>query len=130
MRQGHNRSTDDFSRFPPPGTLEFMGKSKKRRRTFVREWRKHRDLTQEQLAERVGVTQGAIAKLERGDMSYTQPMLEAIADALNCDVASLIMRDPTALDPIWSILDRISEDQKPLAARVLDAFTRKTGTDD
>ena len=63
-------------------------------RHFIREWRKHRNLTMEQLAEIIGVTQGAISQLERGQTNYTQPMLEALADALHCRPYDLIMRTP------------------------------------
>lgn len=83
-----------------------------RRRTFIRSWRQHRGLTIEQLAERVGVTHGAISQLERGLVNYTQPMLEAIADALMCEPADLIMRDPTREDAIWSIYDQLEPAQR------------------
>lgn len=83
-----------------------------RRRTFIRQWRQHRGLTIEQLAERVGVTHGAISQLERGLVNYTQPMLEAIADALMCEPADLLMRDPTREDAIWSIYDQLEPAQR------------------
>lgn len=83
-----------------------------RRRTFIRAWRQHRGLTIEQLAERVGVTHGAISQLERGLVNYTQPMLEAIADALMCEPADLIMRDPTREDALWSIYDQLEPAQR------------------
>lgn len=63
-------------------------------RHFIRQWRIHRGLTLEQLAERVGVTHGALSQLERGLVNYTQPMLESLAFALQCEPADLIMRDP------------------------------------
>lgn len=61
---------------------------------FVREWRKFRRLTQEQLAERIEQTSGAISQLENGLVNYTQPTLEAIAHALNCEPGDLLSRDP------------------------------------
>lgn len=67
-------------------------------RHFVRKWRKYRLLTMEQLAERVGVTHGAIGQLERGEVNYTQPMLEAIADALACHPGDLVSHDPIQKD--------------------------------
>ncbi|SHN18513.1 Helix-turn-helix [Roseibium suaedae] len=63
-------------------------------RHFIREWRKHRGMTMEQLAEAAGVTQGSISQLERGQINYTQPTLEAIAKALFCSPADLIMHTP------------------------------------
>jgi transcriptional regulator with XRE-family HTH domain len=92
------------------------------RRIFVREWRKHRGLTQEALAARVGVSQETISRLERGSIAYTQSMLEALADALACEPADLIMRDPSRADAIWTIWDQIPVQQRDQAAKVLEAF--------
>lgn len=96
-------------------------------RHFIREWRKHRGLTLEQLAERVGLTHGAISQLERGETNYTQPTLEAIAEALDCEPADLIMRRPDG--PTWSIWDEVrglpEDEQRRLAAVI--AAVRKTG---
>lgn len=104
---------------------------RQRPRHYIREWRLYRNLTQEQLAERVGVTHGALSQLERGLINYTQPMLESLAFALQCDPADLIMRNPES-DPWspWQIYDGVrdlpEEDQRRIAA-VIDAI-RKTGT--
>lgn len=76
---------------------------------FIREWRKSRHLTLEQLAERVGVTHGALSQLERGLTKYSQGMLEALARELNCEPGDLIMRDPSQPGAIWSIWDNASE---------------------
>lgn len=65
-------------------------------RHFVREWRKHRQLTLEALAGQIGVTHGALSQLERGETAYTQSMLEALADALECTPSDLISRSPDA----------------------------------
>jgi transcriptional regulator with XRE-family HTH domain len=74
-------------------------------RHFIKAWRLHRGLTQERLGERVGVTHGALSQLERGLTNYTQPMLEALADALQCEPRDLIVRDPKS--EIWSVFDAI-----------------------
>lgn len=77
-----------------------------RPRHYVREWRKFRDLSQEQLAERIGKTHGAISQLERGLTDYTQGMLEALAYALSCEPADLLQRDPM-LDSSIADLDKL-----------------------
>jgi transcriptional regulator with XRE-family HTH domain len=51
-------------------------------RQFIRHWRKHRGLTQEQLAERVGIARSYLTKIERGDRRYDQPFMEAAALAV------------------------------------------------
>jgi transcriptional regulator with XRE-family HTH domain len=75
------------------------------RPTFIRSWRKYRGLTLEQLGGRIDMTASNLSMLERGERGYSQETLEAIADALGTEVASLLIRDPTKDDAIWSIWD-------------------------
>jgi transcriptional regulator with XRE-family HTH domain len=81
-------------------------------RHFIRQWRDHRGLTQERLADRVDLSVGAISQLENGIIPYTQATLEAIASALSCEPADLIMRDPTKQSAIWSIWDQATSAQR------------------
>lgn len=62
---------------------------------YIREWRKSRGLSQQALAEFVGVTDGAISQVERGDTKYTQSLLEAIAKSLLCTPGQLIDSNPS-----------------------------------
>ena len=62
---------------------------------FIRQLRLHRGFTQTRLAETLGVTHGAMAQLEHGLTSCTQPILEAIAKVLECTPADLLGRNPT-----------------------------------
>lgn len=73
----------------------------------------------------IGVTAGALSQLERGQVNYTQPMLENLAKALECQPADLILRDPRhelTINPLWS---QIPDDEKPRALDVLKAFVPK-----
>lgn len=74
-----------------------------RPRHYVREWRQHRSLTQEQLAERIGKTHGAISQLERGLTDYTQGMLEALAYALSCEPGDLLSVNPLVAGEVVDI---------------------------
>lgn len=107
----------------------FLDMQKKRlaRRTFIREWRKYRDLTLEQLAERLDMTSSHLSMLERGQRAYTQDTLEAIADALMTDVASLLMRDPSDPEAIWTIWEQAKPGQRKQIVDVARALV-KTGT--
>jgi len=96
-------------------------------RHFIKEWRKHRSLTQEQLAERIGIARSYLTKIERGTRRYDQPFLEAAADALRCEPADLIMRDPTAAESIWSIWEQLTPTERAQADAVIRAL-RGTGT--
>lgn len=113
------------------GVMQSVGMATQRkqyRRTFIREWRKHRHLTLERLADRVGMTASALSMLERGQSGYTQPTLEALADALMTDPASLIMRNPSDDDAIWSIWDSASPAERTRISSVAKAL-KDTGTD-
>lgn len=109
-----------------------MGKVKPnpkfRRPTHIRAWRKRRNLTLERLAERIGVTPGALSQLERGDVAYTQPMLEALADALMCEPSDLISRPPGTENGLTLVWNQIPLADRSKALDVLKAFTKKDGT--
>lgn len=97
---------------------------------FFREWRKHRGMTQEDLAEAVGVTPSSISQLETGKQGFTDTTLSAIADALMCSPGDLLMRNPLDHDAPWSIWDNVkkapSEQRKAIVAVVETML--KTGT--
>lgn len=97
------------------------------RKTFIREWRKKAGLTLEQLADRIDMKASALSYLERGQSAYTQGTLEAIADALNTSAASLIMRDPTRDDTVWSVWDEATPAEKMRIIAIAEAV-KKTGT--
>lgn len=67
-----------------------------RKRTFLREWRKFRHLSQEQAAPELEVTQGTLSKIERGDIPYNQDFLELAALLYDCDERELLSIDPRA----------------------------------
>jgi transcriptional regulator with XRE-family HTH domain len=80
---------------------------RQRGRLFLREWREFRQLSQDALASRIGKTQGLISQLENAKVNYTGALLEALADALRCEPADLIMRNPQDPEAPWSIWDRL-----------------------
>lgn len=94
------------------------------RKTFIRQWRLHRNMTLEQLAERIDSTASALSMLERGQRGYSQLTLEIIAEALQTDVASLLMRNPEDPDSIWSIWDQASEAEKQQITAIAEALKR------
>lgn len=104
---------------PPPRS--------KFRRTFIKQWREFRGLNQSQLAARLEVTQSHLSMLENAQRGYTQETLEAIAHALQTDVASLLMRNPKDDDAIWSIWDNAKPGERRLIVDIAKTVT-KTGT--
>ena len=98
-------------------------------RLFLKEWREFRRLTQEQLADRIGISRVMVSKIERGLNPYHQAFLEAAAVALMCEPADLLVRDPSQPDAIWSVWDSIPAADKPRAIAILKTFAgTKTGT--
>lgn len=97
---------------------------------YLRQWRKHRDMSQERFADLMEVDRTVISKIENGKVSYTQGFLEAAAYALRCQPADLLMRDPSQPDAIWTIWEQIPETERARAVAVLKAFmsNAKTGT--
>jgi HTH-type transcriptional regulator / antitoxin HipB len=53
----------------------------------IRALREARGLSQRELAERVGTTQSAIARLEGGNISPSLPTLDKIAEALDAELS-------------------------------------------
>ena len=98
------------------------------KRTFIREWRKHRDLTLEDLAARVGVTHGTLSRIERGLLPYSQYQLESLAEQLDTDPASLLMRNPRDPEGIWSVWDRVPlTDRTKAVTLLLQVFATGNG---
>lgn len=62
--------------------LEKIGK-------FISELRDERNLTQNDLAEKIGTTQSAIARIEKGEQNISTEMLAKISEALQRDVVQL-----------------------------------------
>lgn len=95
-------------------------------RTFIKQWRNHRGLTLERLADRIDMTQSHLSMLENGKRGYTQETLELIAHALQTDAASLLIRNPED-DGIWSIWDNAKPAERKMIVEIAKTIT-KTGT--
>lgn len=104
-----------------------MPPRKQYRRTFIRQWRKFRGLTLEQLADRIDMKASSLSYLERGQSAYTQGTLEALAEALMTSVPSLLSVDPNKEGEVVDLLRMIDDRNRDQAIRVLRALT---GTDD
>lgn len=91
---------------------------------FIKEWRLHRGLTQEQMGERVGIDKSYLSKIENGKKRYDQPFLEAAAEVLACSPADLIERDPSQSARIWEIYDKMSAEQQERLTVVAEALLK------
>jgi len=92
---------------------------------YIREWRRHRGLTQAQLADAVGVDRSLLNKIERGRRSHARPELEAIAARLECAPHDLVRRDPSHGSEIETLYLSLSVDERVRAMDLLKiAFAR------
>jgi transcriptional regulator with XRE-family HTH domain len=96
------------------------------RRTFIRQWREHRERVKT-INEALETTHASLSRIERGLQPYNQPLLEAIAEALQTDVASLLMRDPSSPEDIWSVWDQAKPGERKMIVD-LARTVLKTGT--
>src|SRR3990167_277215 len=96
-----------------------------RRRTFIRHWREHRGLTQDQLSERLDMSKAQLSRIENGVQPYSQDFLEACAEALATDPASLLMRDPSDAEGIWSVWDQAKVAERRQIVEVARVITKK-----
>lgn len=114
-----------FSRFAHPVHMAKGGKPAH----FIRQWRKFRGYTLENLAERIGMTHQNLGKIERFKVPYTQHLLEHLAEHLRCEPVDIIIRDPTVGDMgIWSIWDELKPTQQRVVVELAQSLKR-TGTD-
>lgn len=121
----------------------YMAKGKQQHH-FLRQWRDFRRLSLEAVAEKImllsaerasdgggrarTMTHATLSRIERGKLPYNQHLLELLADIYGTDVASLLVRNPSNLEAIWSIWDEL----KPLERHQLVEMAKvikRTGTD-
>lgn len=75
--------------------------------SHIQVWRKLRGLTQEQLAERAGVTRRTVSRMERGDGEVRVEIFLRIVHALG-----VLDRIPQAFDPYDSDVGRLRADEQ------------------
>lgn len=92
-----------------------MGHYKK---TYLRQWRKHRGRTLEQVAEHLHMTHGQLSKIERGVQPYNQALIEALAELYMCEPADLLIRDPDDPQGIWSVWDHAAPGEREKIVQV------------
>jgi len=99
------------------------------RRTYIREWRNKRGLSLRKLAQRIESEPGvelisfaSIGRIENGKQPYTQPVIEAIAAALDVTVAMLVEVNPEVDGEIIDLVRHMDRDKRETAVRMLKAL--------
>ena len=83
-------------------------------------------MTLERLAARLDTSPASLSRIENSEQPYTQDFLEAVAEALSTEPASLIMRDPLMDEAMWSLWDRAKPAERQQIENVVRALL-KTG---
>lgn len=74
--------------------------------TYLRDWRKFRGLTQEQLSAAAGVVAASISHLENGNVGFTDKSLAGYAKALRCSAADILAWNPRQPNSFWPLFQR------------------------
>jgi transcriptional regulator with XRE-family HTH domain len=96
---------------------------------YLRAWRLYRELTQEDLAERVGTNANMIQYLETGERGLSAKWLRRLAPALDTTPGMILEHDPRELDAdVLDIWVNASERERRQIAEIAKALV-KTGAE-
>jgi transcriptional regulator with XRE-family HTH domain len=79
---------------------------------FIREWRRHRGLTQQGLAEQIGITRSYLSMIETGARPYRPEIVAAATAALGCTPEDLIEGGPAKADDILALWSHLTEAER------------------
>ena len=94
-------------------------------RHFLREWRKHRGLTQQQVADRLETNKGNVANWENGKRGIGADVQAALAEALSIDPQDLF-RDP-AQPSADALLRNATPEVRAQAFAIIEALMKTAG---
>jgi transcriptional regulator with XRE-family HTH domain len=95
------------------------------RRTYIRQWRDRLGITQEELADRAGLSYGYISLLETGKRGYTQDSLERIAHELRCTPGELLNVDPTRDASFMGLVETLKPHERRQAEDLVRLFVQR-----
>lgn len=96
-----------------------------RQKTYLRQWRKHRNKTLEAVADQLHMSHSQLSRIERGEQPYNQELLEALADLYMCDVVDLLIRDPSDPNGMWSVWEQATPAQRKQIVVIADALIKQ-----
>lgn len=91
----------------------------------IRETRKRKGFSQKELAERMGLVQNHLSRIENGDLSVGLEILERCANALKVPMAELVSSSLTEDLMVWerlAKLDELDADKREIVLKMLNAF--------
>lgn len=98
----------------------------------IQEWRKRRELSQEQLANAVHTTKAQISKLEKGDRQLTETWMKRLASALGCMPHELMIEPAppsgSRKEELLKIFDQLGENEQEIYLSMGEAFLHGKGS--
>ncbi|MGY2048868.1 helix-turn-helix domain-containing protein [Methylobacterium sp. JK268] len=95
---------------------------RERRPNFLRQWRKHRGYSLAEVSAEIGMTGPNLGRVEKGEVPYSQDLLEQLAEFYNCEISDLLVRDPSDPEGIWSIWDQAKPAEREQIVKVAKAL--------
>lgn len=97
------------------------------RKTYIREWREKRGLSLRRLADRLETEPGgeplishaSLGRIETGEQPYSQPILEAVADALGVSVSALLEINPAVEGEVIDLMSKLDDRKRNEALNFL-----------
>lgn len=102
---------------------------------FLKQWREYRGLSLRKLAGRMEKEPGVqltshanIGRIENFQQPYSQDILEAAAEALDCTVEQILTVDPTKDGEVIDLLSLLRGKDPETVRAILVGLPAKTGT--
>lgn len=92
------------------------------RKTYLREWRDHAGLSQEEAAEGMEIGRSQLSKVENGHHPYTQEILEKAAKKYGCTETDLLTRPPSEGETLFGLWPELSDQEKRQIVRMIHAL--------
>lgn len=108
-------------------------KTKTFKKTYIREWRKKRHLSLRKLAARLEAEPGvelisfvSLSRIETGEQPYSQPVIEAIADALGVTVSMLLEHNREKEGAVVDLVRRMDDATRNEAIAFLEILAKRS----
>ncbi len=66
-----------------------------------------------------------LSRIETGKQSYTQELLESLAELYMCDVVDLLIRDPLDPEGLWTLWQRAKPGERQQIVAVAGALLKQ-----
>lgn len=80
-------------------------------------------MTLEVVAHELGMSHSQLSRIERGQQSYNQDLLESLAEIYGCDVVDLLISDPKD-GGMWTLLRRATPEDRRRIVAIADAMLK------